>query len=236
VAVPECRRPWIGADGGAGCESRTGRSEHPPLRGEVVRNETSFGALFLTLHPRSYTWRFIPTASGSFTDTGTAPATDPHAARPSRQCASLRACVDPVRDSQPIAPRAGVPRPLPLPRARARSASSRQLPSSAHGREPIALHSRRSVAGRGAHLDVPGTPAGGTWSARCSSGRLRPARRGPARSPALPARLSPRGHRRRCPLRWDDARLREWDDAGLRAPSRCHRAPSEQRPIEETAR
>jgi hypothetical protein len=43
---------------------------HRPLRGEVVRNNTTFGALFLTLRPRGYDWRFLPAAGGSFTDSG----------------------------------------------------------------------------------------------------------------------------------------------------------------------
>jgi hypothetical protein len=32
---------------------------------------SSFGALFLTLRPTGYSWRFVPAAGGSFTDTGT---------------------------------------------------------------------------------------------------------------------------------------------------------------------
>jgi hypothetical protein len=45
---------------------------HPPLTGEVVRNDTSFGALFLTLRPDGYDWRFEPTAGYSFSDSGSA--------------------------------------------------------------------------------------------------------------------------------------------------------------------
>jgi hypothetical protein len=35
-----------------------------------VRNDDTFGALFMTLHPGSYEWRFVPEAGKSFTDTG----------------------------------------------------------------------------------------------------------------------------------------------------------------------
>lgn len=38
-----------------------------------VRNASTFGVLKLTLHPRSYEWRFIPAAGKTFTDTGGTP-------------------------------------------------------------------------------------------------------------------------------------------------------------------
>jgi hypothetical protein len=36
-----------------------------------VRHTGTFGVLQLTLHPHSYSWRFIPIAGGTFTDSGT---------------------------------------------------------------------------------------------------------------------------------------------------------------------
>jgi hypothetical protein len=36
-----------------------------------VRNSTTYGVLRLILHPTSYDWQFIPSAGGSFTDSGT---------------------------------------------------------------------------------------------------------------------------------------------------------------------
>lgn len=36
----------------------------------VVRNSTAFGVLRLVLHPRAYTWRFIPEPGHTFTDSG----------------------------------------------------------------------------------------------------------------------------------------------------------------------
>ncbi len=36
-----------------------------------VRNDTTYGILELTLHPTSYTWRFVPEAGAAFTDGGT---------------------------------------------------------------------------------------------------------------------------------------------------------------------
>lgn len=41
------------------------------LANSEVKNNTSFGVLSLTLHNNSYDWKFIPVASGSFTDAGT---------------------------------------------------------------------------------------------------------------------------------------------------------------------
>ena len=37
----------------------------------MVRNDTTFGVLKLTLHPTSYSWKFIPVAGKTFTDSGT---------------------------------------------------------------------------------------------------------------------------------------------------------------------
>jgi hypothetical protein len=43
-----------------------------PLPGEVVRNDTSFGVIDMTLGPSSYSWRFVPAPGYSFTDSGSA--------------------------------------------------------------------------------------------------------------------------------------------------------------------
>ncbi len=42
----------------------------PPLTGEVVRNDTSFGVISMTLGPSSYSWRFVPAPGYTFTDFG----------------------------------------------------------------------------------------------------------------------------------------------------------------------
>jgi len=53
----------------------TGGANHTPWTvtqpNSLIRNNTDFGMLKLTLHPTSYDWQFIP-ISGSFTDAGTA--------------------------------------------------------------------------------------------------------------------------------------------------------------------
>ena len=52
-----------------------GRSHYPVLlrsRGSMVVNDRTFGVLRLTLAAESYSWRFVPVAGSSFTDTGTA--------------------------------------------------------------------------------------------------------------------------------------------------------------------
>jgi acid phosphatase type 7 len=36
-----------------------------------VRNAGTYGVLKLTLHPRSYDWKFVPVAGQTFTDSGT---------------------------------------------------------------------------------------------------------------------------------------------------------------------
>jgi hypothetical protein len=43
---------------------------HTPLRGEIVRDDTAFGVLALTLHPTGYDWRFVPVPGATFTDHG----------------------------------------------------------------------------------------------------------------------------------------------------------------------
>jgi hypothetical protein len=52
-----------------------GRALHPfaaALPNSQVRNDNTWGILKLTLHRASYDWRFVPTAEGSFTDSGSA--------------------------------------------------------------------------------------------------------------------------------------------------------------------
>lgn len=52
-----------------------GRALYPfatPQPGSQVRNNTTFGVLWLTLRPDSYDWLFVPAAPGTFSDSGTA--------------------------------------------------------------------------------------------------------------------------------------------------------------------
>jgi hypothetical protein len=54
----------------------TGGDDHGVLQAsrapnEIVRNNTSFGYLKLTLQASGYAYRFVSVASGSFTDSGT---------------------------------------------------------------------------------------------------------------------------------------------------------------------
>lgn len=44
----------------------------PPLTGEVVRNDQSFGVIDMTLGPTGYSWRFVPAAGYTFSDSGSA--------------------------------------------------------------------------------------------------------------------------------------------------------------------
>jgi hypothetical protein len=43
-----------------------------PLTGEVVRDDTSFGVIKMTLGPTSYSWSFVPAPGYGFTDSGSA--------------------------------------------------------------------------------------------------------------------------------------------------------------------
>ncbi len=45
---------------------------NPPLTGEVVRADKTFGLLDMTLGPSSFSWSFVPVAGGTFTDSGSA--------------------------------------------------------------------------------------------------------------------------------------------------------------------
>ena len=50
-----------------------GRTLYPfatPLPGSEVRDNQTFGVLFLTLEPGSYDWQFVPALPGTFTDAG----------------------------------------------------------------------------------------------------------------------------------------------------------------------
>ena len=44
--------------------------ENPPLPTTVVRNDSTWGVLRLTLRPGKYAWRFLPVVRGGFTDSG----------------------------------------------------------------------------------------------------------------------------------------------------------------------
>ena len=48
------------------------RFKKPPVVGEVVRDDTSFGVLSMTLHPGSYDWEFVPVKGSTFQDRGSA--------------------------------------------------------------------------------------------------------------------------------------------------------------------
>jgi hypothetical protein len=54
---------------GTGGKSHYGFKEIQP--NSVVRNDTAFGVLVMTLHSDSYSWRFEPAAGSSFHDSGT---------------------------------------------------------------------------------------------------------------------------------------------------------------------
>jgi hypothetical protein len=60
-------REFVVGTGGAGLYSFAS-----PQPNSEVRDDTSHGVLQLTLHPGSYSWRFVPIAGDSFTDSGTA--------------------------------------------------------------------------------------------------------------------------------------------------------------------
>jgi hypothetical protein len=55
---------------GTGGKSLHGLSRNPDPQVEA-RQSNTYGILELTLHPTSYSWRFVPEAGRSFTDTGT---------------------------------------------------------------------------------------------------------------------------------------------------------------------
>ena len=47
-----------------------------PIANSEVQNNDTYGVLQLTLHPTSYTWKFVPEAGKTFNDSGTAPCVD----------------------------------------------------------------------------------------------------------------------------------------------------------------
>jgi hypothetical protein len=55
---------------GTGGKSLHGLSRNPDPQVES-RQDSTYGILELTLHPSSYSWRFVPEAGRTFTDSGT---------------------------------------------------------------------------------------------------------------------------------------------------------------------
>src|SRR5215218_3604347 len=52
-----------------------GESHYPifePIANSEIHNDHTYGVLKLTLHPKSYEWRFVPAGGGTFTDSGSA--------------------------------------------------------------------------------------------------------------------------------------------------------------------
>ena len=82
---------------GTGGEAHHGLAT--PLPTSVVRNDTTFGILKLTLHATTYDWTFLPIAGSTFTDSGTGSV---HAAPPTGN-ASPAAAADSYSTPQNIA-------------------------------------------------------------------------------------------------------------------------------------
>jgi hypothetical protein len=56
-----------------------GESHYPivdPIANSKVHNDDTYGVLKLTLHPKGYEWRFVPVEGRTFTDSGSARATE----------------------------------------------------------------------------------------------------------------------------------------------------------------
>jgi hypothetical protein len=52
---------------------RRGELDHPPLTGEAIRNDDTFGMRALTLRPGAFDWQLHPIpGEGGFTDNGSA--------------------------------------------------------------------------------------------------------------------------------------------------------------------
>jgi VCBS repeat-containing protein len=68
VADPNGIREFVVGTGGAGHTA----FNSPLAQNSVIRNNTDWGVLKLTLHPTSYDWEFIPIAGDTFTDSGSA--------------------------------------------------------------------------------------------------------------------------------------------------------------------
>ncbi len=67
VADPNGIREFVVGTGG---ESRAGSGKY--VANSVVKNNTTFGVLALTLHATSYQWAFVPVSGSTFTDSGSA--------------------------------------------------------------------------------------------------------------------------------------------------------------------
>jgi chitodextrinase len=65
VADPKGIREFVVGTGGDSLYSFS-----TPVANSVIRNNTSFGVLKLTLHASSYDWQFVPVAGATFTDSG----------------------------------------------------------------------------------------------------------------------------------------------------------------------
>ena len=110
-------REWVVGTGG---KNHYGFGTQPAMKGEVVRDSSTYGVLKLTLHPTSYDWQFVnDPGSGTFTDSGTgscltevwqSPAVGgvpsptavirgPHTGRDMRSPTRMARTTEPVRDS-----------------------------------------------------------------------------------------------------------------------------------------
>jgi acid phosphatase type 7 len=74
---PNFEQPILNANGIHEFVVGTGGKNHyaftrPPLRGERVRNDNTYGLLLLRLRPHGYSWRFVPEPGKTFTDSGSA--------------------------------------------------------------------------------------------------------------------------------------------------------------------
>jgi len=101
----------------------TGGANHTDIQGpiaanSVVRNNTSFGVLALTLHATSYSWQFMP-ATGSFTDSGSASC---HNTAGSGPTPTATATASPSATATPTS--TPTPTPTPTPSASASSPAS----------------------------------------------------------------------------------------------------------------
>jgi len=68
VLDPAGIREWVVGTGG---KNHYGFGTQPAMKGEVVRDSSTYGVLKLTLHPTSYDWQFVnDPGSGTFTDSG----------------------------------------------------------------------------------------------------------------------------------------------------------------------
>lgn len=67
-------REFIVGTGGASLRPKPPTSLLP---NSEVHDNSTWGVIKLTLHPVSYDWEFIPTAGGTFTDSGSAPCVSP---------------------------------------------------------------------------------------------------------------------------------------------------------------